>query len=258
MRALAGFALLACLLPAAASEAIWIPWSAGRLEATLYKPQGPGPFPLIIFSHGSTGGGGPEVEKRTLRPDWLAGFALERGVAVLAPMRRGRGRSEGIYSEATSCDPVRLEAGMRHAMEDLDAVVAFARSQPFVDQGRIILSGASRGGILSVVYASKREGIAAVVNFVGGWTGQGCAYDFNTGTFASAGRTRTPMLWLYGENDGYYSAEHVRRYAAAFEQAGGNAHLHIYPSGGGDGHFFYRRTAAWKAPLGELLDRIRR
>ena len=245
------------------SQQVWIPArtstlfsgeKAIKLEATLYKPEGPGPFPLLLFSHGSTGGVIPATN--TLRPDWLAGLALERGFVVLAPMRRGRGASEGSYDESYRCDFGLYQTGMRLAVEDTDAALAYAKSLPYVDATRVVLAGASRGGILSVVYAARRPGAAlGVVNFVGGWHGATCNAGFNTATFAEAGKAvKVPSLWLYAENDRYYSPAFIEGYAKAYADAGAKMHLRIYPFANGDGHGFYRRELQWQKDLGEFLD----
>ena len=66
------------------------------LEATFYRPAGSGPAPLAIFTHGS------DVGRNQLR-SWSfsteAHWLRDKGFAVLALMRRGRGRSEGINGE---------------------------------------------------------------------------------------------------------------------------------------------------------------
>jgi hypothetical protein len=86
-------------------ERVWIPHLTVRtpdgarpimLEATFYPPAGPGPAPLAIFTHGS------DVGRNQLR-SWSfateAHWLRDNGFAVLALMRRGRGRSEGINGE---------------------------------------------------------------------------------------------------------------------------------------------------------------
>jgi dienelactone hydrolase len=46
--------------------------------------------------------------------------------------------------------------------------------------------------------------------------------DANTRFFREAARQATvPMLWLYADHDPFYSATTIRRYRAAFEEAGG-------------------------------------
>jgi dienelactone hydrolase len=99
-----------------------------------------------------------------------------------------------------------------------------------------------------------------VINFAGGWTSQRCdegGRGFNEATFGSAGgRTRTPMLWLYAEEDRYYSAEWIRRYYEAFAQAGGVATFRVFPAFGADGHRLVDRVEIWKVTADEFLRRL--
>lgn len=228
------------------------------LEATLYRPAGKGPHPVLLFNHGSTGGGAVALSV-TLRPSRQAPFFVERGFAVLAPMRRGRGASDGAHAEYEgTCAPDVLGAGLTRAIEDVDAAMVYLRAQPWADPDRILVSGQSRGGILSVAYAAERPGtVRGVINFAGGWTSQRCdegGRGFNQATFASAGgRTRIPMLWLYAEEDGYYSAEWIRRYHEAFAQAGGVATLRVFPALGADGHRLVDRVEIWKGAADDFL-----
>ena len=231
------------------------------LEATLYRPAGDGPHAAVLFNHGSTGGGmvAPSV---TMRPSRQAQFFVERGVVVLAPMRRGRGGSGGTHSEYEgTCDADVLGAGLARAIEDVDAAMVYLRAQPWTDPDRILVSGQSRGGILSVAYAAERPGtVRGVINFAGGWTSQRCdegGRGFNQATFASAGgRTRIPMLWLYAEEDRYYSAEWIRRYHEAFAQAGGVATLRVFPAFGADGHRLVDRVEIWNVAADDFLRRL--
>jgi dienelactone hydrolase len=231
------------------------------LEATLYRPAGDGPHAVLLFNHGSTGGGNIALST-TMRPSRQAQFFVERGFAVLAPMRRGRGASDGAHQEYEgTCEPEVLGAGLARAIEDVDAAMAYLRAQPWADPERVLIAGQSRGGILSVAYAAERVGtVRGVINFAGGWTSQRCdegGRSFNQATFASAGgRTRIPMLWLYAEEDGYYSAAWIRRYHEAFAQTGGVAAFHLFPTFGSDGHRLVDRIEIWKAAADDFLRRL--
>lgn len=78
------------------------------LETTIYKPDGPGPFPMIVFNHGKIPGD-PRTQERS---DPLA-FAREfvrRGYVVVAPNRQGFGHSDGVY-EQDGCDVERNGLG---------------------------------------------------------------------------------------------------------------------------------------------------
>jgi hypothetical protein len=70
-----------------------------HLEATLYRPNPTGRFPVLVFNHGSTGMGRIPVT-RTSKYPIVARYFAEQGWAVLVPMRRGRGQSEGAYEES--------------------------------------------------------------------------------------------------------------------------------------------------------------
>jgi hypothetical protein len=60
--------------------------------------------------------------------------------------------------------------------------------------------------------------------------------DANGRFFGDAARTAAvPMLWLYAEHDAYYSASAIRRYRAAFEEAGGQGPFSLFPEIGGTG-----------------------
>ena len=230
------------------------------LEATLYLPGGRGRHPVVVFNHGSTGG--RVAPTATLRPSRQAPAFVERGFAVLAPMRRGRGASDGEHAETEgTCNPDLLNPGLRRAIEDVDAAMAFVRGQPWADPDRIVIAGQSRGGILSVAYAAGRPGaVRAVINFAGDWTSGRCdipGNGFNEVTFAAAGAsTRTPMLWLYAEQDSFYSAEFVRRYHAAFTRAGGMATFRLFPAFDGDGHRLVDRPELWTPAAADFLERL--
>jgi dienelactone hydrolase len=254
-----------------AAETVWIPMTEKpplgapaelRLEGMLYRPPSPGRVPVLVFNHGSTGGG----RVAPTSTDWyrypeVARFFVERGWAVLIPMRRGRGASGGEYLERYECDRATLERGVDRAVADLDAVLAFVSSQPWADMDRLLLGGMSRGGLLSVLYPSQRRTNAkAVINFAGGWTIERCdrASRFNTDTFAEAGRSgKLPMLWLYSENDRNYGPGAVQSYHRAFIQAGGTAELQLFPPIGHDGHILLPGAiTVWQTAVQDFLVRI--
>ena len=97
-------------IPLTTRDAAGVPHTI-QLEATLYRPARVGRWPLIIFNHGSTGPGviPPSL---TLHHKAQAYYFLQRGYAVLAPMRKGRGRSEGTYTEPYRCDATAVADGV--------------------------------------------------------------------------------------------------------------------------------------------------
>ena len=102
-----------------------------KIATITYKPTGTGPFPTLIFHHGSTGSGtDPSRFSRTFDPGVLAYWFLARGWAVVLPSRRGRGGSEGLYDEGFSrirasgytCNSELSLRGADRALRDIDAI----------------------------------------------------------------------------------------------------------------------------------------
>lgn len=81
--------------PAAPASVEQVSFSNGgvQLKGVLYKPDGPGPFPVVLFNHGSAPGmsNGQAFEK-------LGPLFVQRGWAFFAPYRRGQGLSASAGS----------------------------------------------------------------------------------------------------------------------------------------------------------------
>jgi Dienelactone hydrolase and related enzymes len=230
-----------------------------NLTASFYRPFGIERPPLIIFNHGSTGPGA--IPPRLVQTfDIQARFFLARGFAFLAPMRRGRGASEGDYVEGYDRDPLKLAGGLRHALDDLDAVVSYMRRREDVDGGRILVAGQSRGGILSIAYAGQQpHGVVGGINFSGGWIAEcGMIEDFNREVFARAGGSAVaPTLWLYAENDSILDPAAIRRWHDSFTGAGGEAQLYLFaPLDNGDGHHLFDHPAVWRSAVDAFLHQL--
>lgn len=242
---------------------------AVSLELVIVKPSGPGPFPTIMFNHGSTGrGDNSSLAARTWTSDALARFFIERGWLVAFPQRRGRGASDGVYDEGFerdrsrySCTPSLSLAGLERALQDLDAAVVYLKSRSDVNSRRMLIGGQSRGGILAIAYAGTRpEPFLGAVNFVGGWMSDRCpdAEAINTATFKRSTAHAAPTLWLYGENDPFYRIEHSRHNFDAFVAAGGRGTFSTYSLGpGGNGHTLISRPDLWRDALGRFVDAIK-
>src|SRR6266481_5721650 len=80
------------LAQSAAYTETFYPSGALSIQAYLYRPPGDGPFPLIIYNHGSR-----ENREREPRPfSYVGRILLRNRYAVLVPERRGYGRSDGL------------------------------------------------------------------------------------------------------------------------------------------------------------------
>ena len=246
-------------------EHVWIPHLTAlapdgarpiMLEATFYPPAGPGLAPLAIFTHGSDIG---RKQLRTWSFSTEAHWLRDNGFAVLALMRRGRGRSEGINGEEDFGRDhhgylIDVSAGIAQAVEDLDAAIAYGRKLPSVRPGPVLLAGQSRGGFLAVHYAGlKPSEVLGVVNFSGGWYPHG---PVTTPYYAKAGRgaaDKVPQLWLYADNDRLYAEALIREYYHAFVAAGGSARFELLHGVPGDGHLLRLYPDKWRPIADQFL-----
>jgi pimeloyl-ACP methyl ester carboxylesterase len=121
-----------------------------RLAGTLRLPKAPGPHPAIVLVHGSGAQG-----RGGLLP--FVAPLLADGYAVLGYDKRGAGASEGDWRAASFEDL----AG------DALAAVSFLRSRPEIDPGAVGLLGASQGGWVAPLAASRSAEVAFVVSVSG-------------------------------------------------------------------------------------------
>lgn len=235
------------------------------LELVVFKPAGEGPFPTLVFNHGSVSNGNdPREVSHTVTYPALATFFNEHGWMVVFPQRRGRGQSGGRYAEGWdpdrgrySCAPSTSLAGLEHALQDLDVVTTHLQRRTDVDLTRMLIGGHSKGGILSMALAAKwPDRYIGVINFVGGWVGERCetAEEINTRTFSRSATFPRATLWLYGEGDPIYRMAHSRKNFEAFLFAGGKGSFHALSLGPlRNGHQLVRSREAWQDTLATFV-----
>ena len=235
--------------------------NAISLNAVVYRPDMAGPYPALIFNHGSTGiGNNPELFALTWVEPNIARWFTRRGWMVVFPQRRGRGGSGGDYAEGLEPDgsgySVRPEVslpGVDRALDDLDAIVSWLANDPDADPARLLIGGYSRGGILSIAYAGTRpEKVRGVINFVGGWLGDRSVSTraINREVFERGARFKRPTLWLYADHDPYYGLAHSRSNFEAFQQAGGVGDFEVLPvAANRNGHRVIEDSELWSEHL---------
>jgi dienelactone hydrolase len=206
-----------------------------RLETTVFQPNGPGPFPLIVINHGKDPGR-PNLQPRD-RFYHMAHAFVARGYAVMVPMRQGFANSTGNYRDH-GCD---MTANGYTQAEDIQDTLDFARSQKWIDADRIVVAGQSYGGLATMALGTQDlQGVRGLINFAGGLRddSNGCGWRSSlVAAFAEYGsQNKVPSLWMYGENDSLFGPELVARMHDAFEQNGGRAELVEYAPFKRDSH----------------------
>jgi carboxymethylenebutenolidase len=151
-----------------APELVSFPSGDLTLRGFLYKPEGAGPFPAIIWNHGS--------EKLPGQQPELARFYTKQGFVFFLPHRHGHGRSPGAYIEEliqkySAAEKNRDSVGkyvvklQEEYNQDVVAAVEWLKGQSFVDQRRMVMSGCSYGGIQTLLSAEKGLGLRAFAPF---------------------------------------------------------------------------------------------
>jgi dienelactone hydrolase len=234
------------------------------IDVTIFKPEGAGPFPVVVLSHGSPRNA--EARKREGRQRLAAQSKqfVKMGFAVVVPTRRGYGDSEGKWAEAYGpcSNPDYYRAGLESA-RDVRAAIDAIRAEPWADGDRIVLAGQSAGGFGSVAASSLAiRGVVAVVNFAGGRgslspdnvCGESRLVDAMSRYGAAA---RVPELWIYSVNDHFFRPDLARRMHDAFVRAGGAAEFVEAPAYGLDGHgYFARAMEDWVPRVAGFLHRV--
>jgi dienelactone hydrolase len=130
-----------------------------------------------------------------------------------------------------------------------------------VDPTRVALVGVSAGGFASHALASESDAsslnIRGVISLAGGRGSQGpnrvCRPERLAAAMGKFARsTVVPALWLYSENDQYFSPALVANMRAQYEGARGQVALVALPASGSDGHQFFARE-----PHGVWLPAVR-
>jgi len=217
------------------------------MQTTMLRPQGQGPFPLVVINHGSVANADDRAS--VPRPEFepVATWFVRHGYVAALPQRPGHGETGGPYLEdIVSCDNADYERAGLGAAASIASAVDYLTGQPFVRKTGVVLVGHSAGGWGALAAASQSpRALQAVVNFAGGLGGhsydepnRNCAPERLLDAAGTFGRTtRVPTLWLYAANDTYFDAALSNRMAEAFRRAGGVVEYHLLPSFGEDGHF---------------------
>lgn len=251
---------------------VWVPASSdapahtAELAGHVYRPQGTGPWGLIVLSHG-TPSGKEAREAMTDRYGPQARTLAALGYVVVTGLRRGYGASDGPLADGYgSCAAPDYPHAAQEAARDVAAIMTYGQKLPYVDGSHVVLLGKSAGGFASLALAAQQPpGLRAVINFAGGRGSQPqmrekaviCGEAQLLKTVAGfAATSRVPQLWIYAENDSYFRPPLVRQMAESYLAAGQSLKLVFAPPSGAEGHQFFDRAAhidQWLPQVREFL-----
>ena len=253
---------------ARAGDRVEIPSPNGTMVAEVFRPSGPQPYPVVIFSHGRAGD--PHDRATLTHPvsAEVARFWTSRGIAVVAPIRPGYGPTGGAdVEDSGSAHCTRTPDFNRTATNAAKAIVAtvdWVRDQPWAKKDRLLLQGQSVGGLGTVAAAARHPaGVIGYLNFAGGSggdpkgsPGHSCRPELLGDVYRSlADASAPPGLWFYAANDEYWGPDAPKDWGKAYVSAGGKAKLIFTgPTADGKGHGLLRSSPQlWTAEVNRFL-----
>ena len=184
-----------------------------QLTGSLYRPDGPGPFPGIVMMHGCGG-------VRPPQHDWGRRLQAWGYVALIVDSFGPRSKTNICY-DFLGVDP-------RFArMPDAYVAKSFLAGQPFVEGRRIALMGWSHGGA-TTLFAVDDIYLAGIRS-----TPFTAVVAFYPSCLALMQRVNAPLLILIGEDDDWTAASACRNMLHSTQQwerrAATSITLKVYP-----------------------------
>ena len=240
------------------------------MRTLVYRPPGPGPFPLVVVNHGTTR---DAALRTTLRAEEFAALAqwfVARGYAVAAPQRPGLGETGGLYYEDHgACAQADFGKAGFGAAGSIGAAIEYLTRQAFVRKTGVVVVGHSAGGWGALALTTRNlPAVKAVVAFAPGRggrmddvPGRNCAPDRLIAAARTYGeKSRLPILWMTSANDSFFGPDLTRKLVDAFRVAGGRVEQEPMPAFGPDGHYLIYSpdaVALWGPPVERFLARVR-
>jgi carboxymethylenebutenolidase len=241
--------------PVSKPELIAFPSGDLELKGFIWKPPGAGPFPAILWNHGS--------EKKPGAVEPVAPLFVAHGYVFFVPHRRGQGRSPGPYimdqlnAAGSPAERSRMLVKLHEVqLRDQLAALSYLQGLSFVNPQRLAVMGASFGGIQTMLAAERGQGYRVAVNCSGAAQTWGNAPDLQRRLIAAARGAAMPVFFLQARND--YDLTPNRVLSEQVRSAGKPVESKVYPSygsGARDGHSFCARGVdVWGADVLRFIE----
>ena len=232
-----------------------------KIQAYLYKPEGAGPFPVVIYNHGSRIG----RERHSVPWEFVGRMLTQAGFVALVPERRGYGSSDGpAYSGGGGYGLIQR---LQSETDDVLAAIDYLNGIPFADTGRMGIMGWSFGGMVTMFAISRSAAFRVAVDQAGGaltWSGNPSVREALT---TAAQTTNTPVLLMVAISD--RTTESVTTLARHLQARNVPHRLIVYGSSGpvrgkeelvALGHRVFSQQGAevWRDDVIEFLNRYLR
>jgi carboxymethylenebutenolidase len=190
------------------------------VQAYVAAPQAKGKRPAIIVVQEWWGLNQhiKDVAKRWVREGYVA----------IAPDLYSR-LGHKVTTDANEAGKLMNALTMEDGLKDLNATVAYLKTVPAVDADRIGVTGFCRGGSYALMLPCVNPAIKAAVPFYGQVPNPDTPLK----------NLSCPILYIYGEDDGWITKADVQRLAQALKKYNKPGEIKTYP---GAPHAFFNDT----------------
>ena len=200
--------------------------NAEQLDALLCRPKGPGPFPAVVYNHGSIVDalGLSGAAARGNRLDVICETLAQDGFLAFFPIREKvpRGRGYNLYQD--------------YYKDVVSRAIDHVRTFPDVDTSRVALMGHSMGGLITLLLGIERKDLKAlVVSAPAQGPRKGIVFN---GVVQNADQLNAPLLLLVEESDSSHIMRGVNQLDEALRKRKKSAKVIRYNQGGGHELFF--------------------
>jgi dienelactone hydrolase len=238
------------------------------LKGLLWCPSGNGPFPSIIFCHGSYGGSDtihiPECQLALLGPVFA-----RNGYIFFSLFRRGVGFSTGQGENSTDLmdkafeergqkgrNEVQLQQLQTDQLQDIMSGIKYMRTIVNLDTNRMTVMGHSFGGSLALLVAESDTCLKAVVVFAVAGYSWNLSPLLRTRLINAVKNIRAPIMIIHAQND--YSTTPGITLDSLMNIFNKPHLLKIYPKVGNslsDGHnLVFQSIPTWEADVFKFLN----
>lgn len=255
---------LAKTIPESQAQIIYFQNGSLQLGGELFKPKGKGPFPAVLYNHGSAPGMLNSEASKIIGP-----LLAAHGWIFFMPYRRGQGLSAKAGSYIGSQIKAAGDSGGEKAavakmiellqgeqLDDQRAALKWLRLQNYVQKSKIAVAGNSFGGI-EVILGSVVESYCAAIDASGGAESWDKAPELQNLLKASVRKSQSPIFFFQAEND--FNLAPSKVLSAEMKSAGKVSEMKIYPSFGKtnkEGHSFaYLGASIWMNDVLEFLQK---
>ena len=233
------------------------------LQGELFKPDGEGPFPAVLYNHGSAPGMLNSQVSAVIGP-----MFARRGWVFFMPYRRGQGLSEGQgpyimdkinsakWSPLKSASETMVRLLETDHLNDQMAGLEWLKKQKFVQNNCIAAMGNSFGGIETILGMSRADYFAGI-DASGGAQSWKHSDELQMVMKSAVSKIQKPVFFFQAEND--YDLSPSKVLSSEMLRVGKVAKLKIYPEFGSSkkaGHSFpYRGVSIWFEDVFSFLNK---